>query len=380
MNSGSGERSARAAASQWSNRADAAEEAVVSRHVRRLWSLPGTALGVVGWPAVRRERLFFTWHYWWQAHLIDTAVDAAERDATTRRRRRVVRLARTHRIRNITGWTNNYFDDMAWLGLSLERAERHLYVDHRSAIATLVDELVDAWQPDHGGGIPWRRHDNFFNAPANGPAALLLARTGKVYRAQEMADWIHDSLLDPETGLVFDGIRDGVHERAIYSYCQGVTLGLETELAVQLDDPRHRRRVHALVAAVDDHLTERSVVTGGGGGDGGLFNGILARYLAMVATTLPVVDSEDVRARNAAARIVLASAEAAWENRLQVEELPVFGRDWSRQARLPGLGRSIARSTGGSVRESSVPERDMSVQLGGWMLMEAAYAVAASRS
>lgn len=353
---------------------------MVSRHVRRLWSLPGTALGVVGWPAVRRERLFFTWHYWWQAHLIDTAVDAAERDATTRRRRRVVRLARTHRIRNITGWTNNYFDDMAWLGLSLERAERHLYVDHRSAIATLVDELVDAWQPDHGGGIPWRRHDNFFNAPANGPAALLLARTGKVYRAQEMADWIHDSLLDPETGLVFDGIRDGVHERAIYSYCQGVTLGLETELAVQLDDPRHRRRVHALVAAVDDHLTERSVVTGGGGGDGGLFNGILARYLAMVATTLPVVDSEDVRARNAAARIVLASADAAWENRLQVEELPVFGRDWSRQARLPGLGRSIARSTGGSVRESSVPERDMSVQLGGWMLMEAAYAVAASRS
>ena len=100
----------------------------------------------------------------------------------------------------------------------------------------------------------------------------------------------------------------------------------------------------------------------------------------MVATTLPVVDRDDIRARNVAARIVLASAEAAWENRLQVEELPVFGRDWSRQARLPGLGTSVARFAGGTVRESAVAERDMSVQLGGWMLMEAAYAVTASRS
>lgn len=364
----------------WSERADAAEAAIASRHIRRVWGLPGTALGVVGWPATRRERVFATWHYWWQAHLIDTAVDAAERDATARRRRRVVRLARTHRVRNINGWTNNYFDDMAWLGLALERAERHLYVDHRGAIADLAGELFDAWQPDRGGGIPWRRRDTFFNTPANGPAALLLARTGKVWRAQEMADWIHDTLLDPETGLVFDGIRNGVHERAIYTYCQGVTLGLETELAVQLDDPRHRRRVHALVGAVDEHLTERSVVTGGGGGDGGLFNGILARYLAMVATTLPVHDSDDVRARNVAARIVLMSAEAAWENRLQVEELPIFGRDWSRPARLPGFGTSVARFAGGTVRESAVAERDLSVQLGGWMLTEAAHAVAASRA
>lgn len=364
----------------WATRAEAAEAAIAARHIRRLWGVPGTALGVVGWPAIRRERFFATWHYWWQAHLIDTAVDAAEREATSARRRRVVRLARSHRIRNITGWTNNYFDDMAWLGLALERAERHLYVDCRGAIAALVDELSEAWQPEHGGGIPWRRRDNFYNAPANGPAALLLARTGKVWRAQEMADWIHETLRDPETGLIFDGIREGVPERAIYTYCQGVILGVETELALQLDDPRHRLRVHALVDAVDEHLTERSVVTGGGGGDGGLFNGILARYLSMVATTLPVVDSRDVRARNVAARIVLASAEAAWENRLQVEELPVFGRDWSRPARLPGLGTSVARFAGGTVRESAVPERDLSVQLGGWMLTEAAYAVAANRA
>jgi len=364
----------------WTERADAAEAAVDSRHIRRLWALPGTAMGVVGWPAVRRERLFLTWHYWWQAHLIDLAVDAAERDATPRRRRRVVRLTRTHRIRNISGWTNNYYDDMAWLGLALERAQRHLLVDHRKGIADLEDALFSAWQPERGGGLPWRRRDNFFNTPANGPAGLLLSRTGKVWRAQEIADWIDETLKDPETGLIFDGIRNGKIERAIYSYCQGVVLGLETDLAIRIGDERHRKRVHGLVDAVDLELADASVITGGGGGDGGLFNGILARYLAMVATSLPVHDVDDERARNTAARLVLMSADAAWDNRLQIEELPLFGRDWSVQARLPGTGDAIARFSGGTVHESEVAERDLSVQLGGWMLMEAAHAVATERA
>ncbi len=74
------------------------------------------------------------------------------------------------------------------------------------------------------------------------------------------------------------------------------------------------------------------------------------------------------------------SADAAWDNRLQIEELPLFGRDWSVQARLPGTGRAVARFSGGTVHESEVAERDLSVQLGGWMLMEAAHAVAADRA
>ena len=36
------------------------------------------------------------------------------------------------------------------------------------------------WSADGGGGIWWRRGDDFKNAPANGPAAILLARGGHV--------------------------------------------------------------------------------------------------------------------------------------------------------------------------------------------------------
>ncbi|MFD4295021.1 glycoside hydrolase family 76 protein [Rhodococcus sp. NPDC058532] len=369
---------------EWSTRADAAEEAVLTRHVRRLWALPGTSLAVVAWPPVRRERLFFTWHYWWQAHFLDCIVDAADRNPTPRRRRRITKIGRSHRIRNITGWTNHYYDDMAWLGLALERAQRLHHLDFRSAIGDLESQVFDAWAPESGGGIPWRTRSDFYNTPANGPAAILLARTGRLLRAQGMADWIDDTLRDPATGLILDGIRfppgkpvpAGILDRAVYSYCQGVTLGMETELAVRLDEPRHRHRVHALVEAVDKHLTEDGVIVGGGGGDGGLFDGILARYLAQVAAQLPGDTEADQRARRLAAQLVVDSADAAWENRLQVEGQPLFGCDWARSARMPGYGNGISTFTGGTVHASDIAERDLSVQLGGWMLMEAAYVAA----
>ncbi|MFD4369882.1 glycoside hydrolase family 76 protein [Rhodococcus sp. NPDC058521] len=366
----------------WSARADAAEEAVVGRHLRRLWALPGTGLGVVAWPAVRRERLFFSWHYWWQAHLIDCAVDALERDPTAKRRRRIVRIARSHRMRNLTGWTNNYYDDMAWLGIALDRAQRMHFIDNRRAVQALESELFDAWSGEHGG-IPWCKGSEFFNAPANGPAGIMLARTGRLWRAQATADWIDATLRDEDTGLIFDGIHLGTDfvdglERVVYSYCQGVALGLETELAARIGAPRHRERVHRLVEAIDLRLTDRNVITGGSGGDGGLFNGILARYLALTAVILPWEGPGDIEARDTAARIVLASAESAWKNRLDIEGLPLFGHDWLRSAQLPGFGAGIATFAGGTVRPSDIAERDLSVQLGGWMLLEAAHLVSAA--
>ncbi|MEV0945404.1 glycoside hydrolase family 76 protein [Rhodococcus sp. NPDC049939] len=363
----------------WAGRADAAEAAVISRHLRRLWALPGTALGVVAWPPVRRERLFFSWHYWWQAHLLDCAVDALERDPTSRRRRRFVRVARSIRLRNLSGWTNNYYDDMAWLGIALERAQRMHFIDNRSAVEILESQLFDAWAPGSGGGIPWRKGSDFYNAPSNGPAGIMLARTGKLWRAQAMADWIDDTLRDTNTNLIADGIRSsGRLERKVYSYCQGVVLGLDTELAVRLGSPRHRNRIHRLVDAIGEHLAPAGIIEGGGGGDGGLFNGILARYLALTAVMLPWESPADIRARETAARIVLESATAAWENRLQIEGQPLFGHDWAKQAQLPGTGSAIATFTEGSVRSSAIPERDLSVQLGGWMLMEAAFTVSAA--
>jgi len=338
--------------SSWTQRAEQAEDAVLHNHLRRLWGLPGTTLGVVAWPATLAARSFARWDYWWQAQLLDCLVDAFDRAPSAARRSRVTSVARGVRLRNFGSWTNAYYDDMAWLGLALHRADAVVGVRRPAAMGTLVGELEAAWCDEAGGGIPWRRGDVFRNVPANGPAAILLARTGNVDRARATADWIDAHLLDPDTGLVYDGLRPGdVLETTTYTYCQGVVLGAETELALRTGDARHGRRVHRLVDAVVQHLSVDGVLPGAGGGDGGLFAGILARYLALVARQLPGRSTVDVQARTTAKDLVLSSAEAAWTHRGEVDGRPRFGQSWERPAGT---------------------ERDLSVQLSGWMLLEAA--------
>jgi predicted alpha-1,6-mannanase (GH76 family) len=359
----------------WANRAGSAEAAITKRHLKKLWAVPGTQLGVVAWPAARKYRMFGTWHYWWQAHLLDCLVDAQVRDPRPDREQKIARQIRGHRLRNNLRWTNDYYDDMAWLAIALERAGRLTGVGRPKALDKLSEQFLNAWVPEDGGGIPWRKQDQFFNAPANGPAAIFLARHDRLRRAQQMSDWLDETLIDPETHLVFDGVKAGSMVRAQYTYCQGVVLGLETELAVRTDDEEHAKRVHRLVAAVRDNMAHDGIIKGAGGGDGGLFNGILARYLALVATSLPGDNADDETARDTARKLVLSSAEAVWENRQTVEDLPLFAAFWDRTAEIPSAAGTQAEFVEGAVNASEIPERDLSVQLSGWMLMEAAHAV-----
>src|SRR5690242_10024409 len=362
----------------WANRAASAETAIAKRHLKKLWGLPGTQLGVVAWPAARKYRLFGTWHYWWQAHLLDNLVDAQVRDPQPERVLKIECQIRAHGLRN-TGWTNDYYDDMAWLALALERAGRLAGVEKPGALKKLAEQFLNAWVPDDGGRIPSRKQDQFFNAPANGPAAIFLSRyDDRLRRAQQMSDWIDETLIDPETHLVFDGIKAGSMVRAQYTYCQGVVIGLEVELAARTDDAHHAERVHRLVKAVRDNMAPDGVITGAGGGDGGLFNGILARYLALVVTTLPQKTAEDAEARDIARSLVLTSAQTAWDNRQTVDDLPLFAAFWDRTAEIPGAGGQQAQFVDGAVNASEIPERDLSVQLSGWMLMEAAHVAAGS--
>jgi predicted alpha-1,6-mannanase (GH76 family) len=358
-----------APAHDWAARAALAERAVLGRHARRVWAVPGTALGVNSWPASGPHRLFLGWNYWWQAHVLDCLVDAQIRDPGPDRLRIISRLIRGIRLLNGGRWTNEYYDDMAWLALALDRTDKVLGTDHGAAIRRLTGEILAALSDAEGGGIPWRRGDVFKNAPANGPAAILLARTGHPDRAAATADWLDERLRDPESGLIWDGLRPGADggtqfETTIYSYCQGVVLGAELELAQRVpDDPaRHGDRIQHLVGAIDRHLSADGVLSGHEGGDSGLFTGILARYLALVALALPGETPAAVCAREAARRLLLGSADAAWVNAAYVKGLPIFGPDWTRPATVP-------------TRHASGPERDLSVQLSGWMLMEAAHAV-----
>ncbi|WP_367134153.1 glycoside hydrolase family 76 protein [Saccharothrix sp. HUAS TT1] len=333
-------------------RAGVAERAVESRHLRRVWGVPGTALGAAAWPVDWPGRVHARFGYWWQAHLLDCVLDAQLRSPRDARVALVRRLVRGIRLRNLVGWTNDFYDDVAWLGLALLRAEREVGVARPKAVAAIADRLRSGWTDHGGGGIWWKRDDDFKNVPANGPAAIFFARLGErgdLGRARSTVDWVEEHLVDPETGLAWDGLHvhpDGTVrevEKNFYTYCQGVLLGA----CVELGSARYEDKAARIITAVDKHLTTDGVPRGHGAGDGGLFGGILTRYLAQAALRLDRPEA----AR--AADLVLDSAEAVWANRTAVVSGPLFGPEWTEPA----------------TAESG---RDLSVQLGGWMALEAA--------
>ncbi|MBF6300739.1 fructose-bisphosphate aldolase [Nocardia amamiensis] len=351
-------------------RADLAEQAIVQRHVRTLWGQPQMRLGTLVWPASLPDQSFVRWCYWWQAHLLDCAVDAANRARTPERIDRVVALARGIRTRNLTGWTNRYYDDMSWLVLALERADRLLGVRFGDAVGELRADLIGGWNPAVGA-VPWRSGDDYYNTPAIGPTGIAMARLGELSRAGQLADFLYTRLRDTDSGLILDGVHEpgGRVERTIHTYCQGVAIGLETELAVRTGESVHRRRVTALIAAAEDGLTDAGVIAAASGDDSGLFMGILARYLAEAALSL---------GDTTAANIVHASAWAAWKHRAEVDGLPLFGVDWTRPVTVPEHLGTSPQFTHSSAASSANLSRDLSVQLSGWMLLEADYQLTAA--
>lgn len=330
-------------------RAAAAERAVCARHLRRLWALPGTVLGRSGWPPTMSQRLHWHWNYWWQAHLLDSLVDAQLRQPTQERARLISRFITTVHRRNFGSWVNDYYDDIAWLGLALQRVRQHKLSHDMSTVDEALDaigkRLHEGWTEDLGGGIWWRRGDSFKNTPANGPAAIFHARVGDGERARAMTQWLTDTLVDPETGLVWDGIRADTSEivKHIFSYCQGVYLGACLEQSFWDEAAR-------TIRAVEKHGAPGGILPGSEGGDGGLFSAIAARYLALAAKKLPRPEAETAK------RLVQNSAEACWNGATQEKSGPLFSAVWPRPASNPP-GKA---------------ERDLSVQIGGWMLLEAA--------
>lgn len=392
----------------WAHRADLAEQAIAERHASRLWGLPRTNLAVTAWPPTAREKAFVHWHYWWQAHYLDCLIDAEQRRSTKARRSTIIRTIRAIRTRNRGKLIKNrYYDDKAWLALALNRVAESEQVKRPKQLEDLEFNIL-AGLDSVTGVLPWRTDETFFNVPANGPAAIMMARTGRLDKAREVVDWIFANL-HADNGLIQDGLRlliDGPRATPVtYSYNQGTVLGAALEIALRLDDQPDAQmefitHIRALVQAISMHMaTPAGVIDnpadggsasapGAPGGDGGLFKGILVRYLADVALRLPDGPSSaepgtgpnpSETTRRAAQRLVVASAEALWSNRLEVDGLPIFPARWTKDARLPHNYALGPASIGEAMSAPRIAERDLSVQLSGWMLLEAAAKVAGAK-
>lgn len=409
-----------AAPADWAARANAAARSVTGMFGQRLFFLPGTHIAAITRPSGRLKNLARPWHYWWQAHYLDCLVDTGRRELGTagqppakfdgERRpsagRLASRLVTGIRLRNFLTYVNGYYDDMAWLALATLRLE-HLAEESRRPSRrrndrirrSLTLQFDSASTDDLGGGTFWSTKRDFKNTPATAPVALYYARTGNPAKAQALLDWLDVKLFDPLRGLYLDGLRinaagEAVLVDAIYTYNQGPVLGALLELG----GTANLARASELVDAVARHLTVPGVgakdagTTGtrdtgtteagrdagtsrpavlrcDGTGDGGLFTGILTRYLALAARDGRLPEST----RTTAAQLVTDTAGAFWAGRRTIsagEALAKHGRPDSLVfSSEPALPAGSTYPPGTAV--------ELSTQLQAWMTLEAAAAIAA---
>ncbi|GAA2812319.1 glycoside hydrolase family 76 protein [Crossiella cryophila] len=349
----------------WAARAAVAERAVCARQQRRCL-LTGRLRELDVWPA---GRLRPPHRSPWRATLLDCAVDAWLRAPTADRQARLTGLVRGLRAR--PKQLGNA--ELAALALALHRAHSRAAAPVRPALARLaLRRLRESWSDHAGGGLWSDEPAGRKGAIANGAAALLFAQLATeggekadLHRARSTVDWMLQHLLDD--GLVVTGLSvapdggPGALDRAISLTGNAYVLGACARLAVSTGERGWPEVTAGLVGAVAEKLADADDVLRGR--EPGPALGILSRNLASAALAL-----RDDPAANLAARVVFASAEAAWRNRAVARGGPLFGPEWT----VPAISPTERPVAGEAPAPGPRAERELSVQLAGWLALESA--------
>lgn len=375
--------------------------ATAARSVDRLFGsrafrVPGTYLGAVAFPHPRRG----PWHYWWQAHLMEAFVDAAAReraagqhDDAARSRSRAHQLLRGIAVHSGGRVTNNvFFDDMAWLSLALGRLRHEDVAATGRTTRTVQDDgvalakrLESGCDGNLGGGAWWNMTRDYKNTASTAPVALTFLRMHRVDEARALLTWLFDTLFDAERGVFLDGIRmvaagSGSEitavDRHVYTYNSGPVLGAAIELARVTDDAAERElwlsRASQLVQGAAQQFTVPGlhgapVLTGQGGGDAGLFTGILARYLGEAASSSEL----DAEARRTAKALVCDTADALWDGRREFDPDEDFSNPGASRGETVAVFSPEPSQHANQAQRTGAPV-ELSTQVQAWTVLEAA--------
>ena len=245
------------------------------------------------------------YNYWPQAHTLDVFTDAYLRTKNDVYKQRMKSLLNGTRNTNGGTYINDYYDDMEWLALASLRAyEATGDNDYLDAANTLWDNIKTGVNTNQGGGIAWRKSQlDYKNTPANAPAIIFACRLYRLKNnaadlalAKDLYTWMKATLVDPSTGIIWDGINgnhDGLISKNKFTYNQGTYIGAAIELYNVTKDAGYLADAmqNASATIVDPDISPGGLLKSEGQGDGGLFKGILVRYLALLIQSPDVTPS-----------------------------------------------------------------------------------------
>lgn len=282
------------------------------------------------WPRQEKEEFI----YWWQAHAADALMDGYLRTNDSVYLERIKELLTGVWEENHNTFIHNWVDDMEWHALALLRLWDVTGDERCAQQAELIwEDIKGAWNDNMGGGIAWKKDQlDYKNTPANAPAAILAFRLYRRFRREsdlewgkKILDWLCASLVDPETGFVWDGINrlgDGkIDYDWEFTYCQGVFMQAALEY-YQISGEKDYREM--AVRTFREAVRRIAGKTDGifpyeGPDDCGLFRGIFFRYSYELYKECP--ELEEIRS------VILQNAEKIASK--GQKENGLIGGDWS---------------------------------------------------
>jgi predicted alpha-1,6-mannanase (GH76 family) len=233
-------------------------------------------------------------NYWWMAHTLDVFTDAFARTGNSDYKLKMRQIY--NGMKSGQGsLKNGFFDDMEWMALACIRAhevEPAGMVNWKNEAIQLWNWIKLGWNTDyHGGGIQWvDTQPDSKNACSNAPAIIIAARLYSLTGEQEYLDWalrifnwMNSGLIFEDTGLVKDSYTNDEFGWT-FTYNQGTWIGACLELYKITGEQQYfdiaMRTADYILDAKNKYSPYGILYNDEGGGDGGLFKGILMRYLS----------------------------------------------------------------------------------------------------
>tara|TARA_R110002050_G_scaffold268550_1_gene410696 strand:+ start:45458 stop:46615 length:1158 start_codon:yes stop_codon:yes gene_type:complete len=303
-----------------------------------------------------------TFHYWPNGHALHALTDGFVRTGDASYLPKMNALVKGIKSKNGNTYQNVFNDDMLWLANASVRA----YVatndtEYKDIAEFLWADIITSYSDVFGGGITWKKDTpKLKNAVSNGPAIVLAMRlyalnNDPVYLdwAKNLYEWQKSNLVDPLTGLVWDHIEEingvaTVKKDWIFTYNMGTWIGSGVKLYEATGEEMYL--LDAIKSAkslmTNPNLTTEGLLKDEGDGDGGLFKGILVRYY----TDLILSPGLNINDKNDFVKFLKFNIETFHTNGLSKPDM-MSGHNW---------------------REAPTGKVDLTTQLSGVMLIEAA--------